>query len=139
MWIRNAAACTVALAALAFTGCDNNGEISGPDTAPPLAPHVSHAYAKDAGRVILTWIPNSESDLLGYNVYQLGPNTRINSIPVQDTRFSTNAGSDQVVFYRVTAVDRSGNESAPSATVEVLIGSGNPTLEPTDLENSRHK
>jgi hypothetical protein len=70
----------------------------------------------------LSWTISPETDLAGYNVYRAG------EAGVQPTRLSTellltpafrdmNVQPGHVYFYTVTAVDRSGNESASSAAV----------------------
>jgi hypothetical protein len=66
----------------------------------------------------LTWTPNSESDLTGYNVYRHEQGTqpvKINGDLVKTPAFrDTRVESGHRYFYSVTAVDLRGNESAPS-------------------------
>ncbi len=92
------------------------------DIYPPAVPAgLSAIYTGQA--VELIWSSNSEADLGGYNVYRRAPgesfekvNQELLSTPiVRDA--SVEPG--RIYFYRVTAVDLNGNESAPSAEVEV--------------------
>lgn len=101
------------------------------DTFPPDAPMELVAAVVPAGggeplHVDLSWEISSESDVAGYNVYQSeeeqAAGKRMNSQPLPTPAFrdiSVLAGHRY--FYRVTAVDRSGNESAPSAAVAVTL------------------
>jgi hypothetical protein len=94
---------------------------------PPSAPHglvvvFVPAEGETPAHLDLSWGINSETDVAGYNVYrseQQGTGgTRLNSelLPTPAFRdMSTVVGHRY--FYSVTAVDRSGNESAPSARV----------------------
>lgn len=101
------------------------------DTFAPATPENIAATATPSNgsappHVDLSWAIHSESDLLGYNVYrsdtESSPGTRVNAAPLVTPVFR----DDTVVpgaqyFYRVTAVDRAGNESAPSAPVTVTV------------------
>ncbi|HXA57327.1 MAG TPA: fibronectin type III domain-containing protein [Candidatus Acidoferrum sp.] len=71
----------------------------------------------------LSWAINPETDLAGYNVYrseQSGESgTRLNPQPLPTPTFrDMNAVPGRSYFYTVTAVDRTGNESAASAAVQ---------------------
>jgi hypothetical protein len=91
------------------------------DIFPPAVPAGLQAVASGVGQppfVDLTWAPNTESDLAGYNLYrrQAGqPPVKINPELVK-----TPAYRDRTVvpghtyFYAVTAVDLRGNESPRS-------------------------
>lgn len=61
--------------------------------------------------VELSWTPNTESDLAGYNVYRNG--TRLNPSPLNTPTFRDSAPGSSP-RYKLTAVDRKGNESKPS-------------------------
>lgn len=101
------------------------------DTFPPAAPAgligiVVPAAGGAAAHVDLSWAVNPEPDLAGYRVYRseragvLG--TAINSELLLSPAFrDMNVVSGQQYFYAVTAVDRSGNESAPSAAVTISV------------------
>lgn len=91
------------------------------DVFPPAAPAGVQAVASGVGQppfVDLTWAPNTEADLAGYNVYrhQAGQqpvkiNTDLVKAPAYRDREVT-AGHNY--FYAVTAVDLRGNESPRS-------------------------
>lgn len=110
------------------------------DTFPPAVPTgleaaPGGAIAPDQGvqqfsgsAIDLSWTPNTDADLAGYLVYRqsvtpsgtlTGPVTRLtpSSIPTPAYRDET-AVTGQRYAYRVTAVDVSGNESAPSSDVQ---------------------
>lgn len=92
------------------------------DTIPPAMP-LDFAGSYAAGFVTLTWTANLEPDLAGYHLYRgyeaafvpwLG-----NLISTQDTTgFVDDIGTYS--FYKLAAVDSSGNES-PYASVAPLI------------------
>lgn len=70
----------------------------------------------------LSWNLNSETDVAGYNVYRSEQEStsgaRLNSQLLPTPVFSDmSAVAGRRYFYRVTAVDRSGNESKTSAAV----------------------
>lgn len=70
----------------------------------------------------LSWQINPETDLGGYNVYRsedpAARGTRLNSQLLLTPSFrDMNAVSGRRYFYSVSATDRAGNESAPSAAV----------------------
>ncbi|HEX5434823.1 MAG TPA: hypothetical protein VFY05_11340 [Candidatus Angelobacter sp.] len=66
----------------------------------------------------LTWAPNTEQDLGGYNVYRRTAGStaaKINTQPVKAPAFhDPNVALGNTYFYSVTAVDLHGNESARS-------------------------
>ena len=95
------------------------------DTAPPAPPVGIEIQRRDAG-VKLTWVPNLESDLAGYNVWVYEPSpgavqayAKINAGLVTVNLFGTinlpNVGPEY--YFRLTAVDEAGNESAFSSVV----------------------
>ena len=81
-------------------------------------------------RLNLTWSPQTETDLIGYNLYRAesrsGPFTRVNANPIANPASGSVAYQDtglkiaQKYYYYVKAVDSAGNESAGSATGEML-------------------
>jgi hypothetical protein len=88
------------------------------------------AAAGGAASVTLDWLHSSEPDLAGYNVYRAtgaaGPFSRVTPLPTG--RSSNWSDSDLApltpYFYKVTAVDSSGNEAALSASVSASTGPG---------------
>lgn len=101
------------------------------DIFPPATPLGLEAVVVPAtnampASVELTWAINTEGDLAGYNIYRSQgadmPGLKLNSEPLSAPTFhdmSVLPGTSY--FYRVGAVDRSGNESALSPAVEAQI------------------
>lgn len=98
------------------------------DIFPPAAPTGLQAVASGVGQppfVDLTWAPNTESDLAGYNVYR----HEEGQVPVKINAELIKAPAyrdDQVerghkYFYAVTAVDLRGNESGKSAEASEVV------------------
>ncbi|MBI5710352.1 MAG: VCBS repeat-containing protein [Candidatus Eisenbacteria bacterium] len=74
-----------------------------------------------ATSIKLTWAKSQASDLLGYNLYRStaagGPFTKINPVPTDRIAYYQDEGLAALTryYYKVSAVDSSGNESTPSA------------------------
>jgi len=89
-----------------------------PDTTPPAAPTELAATAGDAA-VDLEWADNGEADLAGYHVYrataEAGDYTRLTADPVAASAWrDSGVANGTTYFYKITAIDTAGNESAPS-------------------------
>lgn len=91
------------------------------DIFPPAAPsgvQAVYSAAASSSFIDLTWTPNSEPDLAGYNVYRhVGsePSVKINSELVKTPRFADpGIQAGMKYFYSVSAVDLRGNESEKS-------------------------
>lgn len=101
------------------------------DIFPPAAPQglevVTVAAANGAPPAIeLTWTINTETDLAGYNVYRSeeaeAPGQKLNSeLLLAPTFRDMSVSPGKGYFYRVGAVDHSGNESALSPAVEARV------------------
>ncbi len=104
------------------------------DTFPPAAPQRlvavpisdEQATGNGGGHIELSWDINQEPDLQGYWVYRSEqPGTtglRINKILLlTPTLRDNNAVAGKQYTYRVTAVDRSGNESPFSSPVTAAV------------------
>ena len=90
------------------------------DTFAPAAPTGLNAVSTD-GAINLIWEPNSEPDLAGYYVMRAAgdePLQRITSQPVTEPSFFDNVQRGLRFTYAVQAVDKAGNVSPSSATVE---------------------
>ena len=96
------------------------------DVFPPKAP-VGLVAVPGEGfgaplAIDLSWEPNDETDLLGYNVYRRtgqGEFRRINADPVSASAYrDLKIEAGQTYTYRVTAVDQRGNESGPGTEVK---------------------
>jgi len=97
------------------------------DLAPKVVKKLKAVYEPDTNRVKLTWKPNTEADLKEYYVYKdINPNFTLDSTKriaiLSDTLFYDRLEKGtQKVYYKVTAIDNSGNQSSPSAEVNVTI------------------
>jgi fibronectin type 3 domain-containing protein len=91
------------------------------DTFPPAVPVGLMAVA-GVNSIELAWQPNTEEDLAGYQVYRStegGAPERIAG-PVDAPNFSDHTVEiGKKYSYTITAIDRTGNESAHSAAAEV--------------------
>jgi hypothetical protein len=98
------------------------------DIFPPKVPSGLQAVFSGIGQqpfVDVTWAPNLESDLAGYNVYRRtegGAPVRLNTALVPSPSFrDSNVAAAAKYYYSVAAVDLRGNESARSEeTAEVV-------------------
>ncbi len=120
---------------LSATGCDDDNPVN--DDAAPSSPTAAFGIVGDMGGsdtdIMLLWVPNTESDIEGYNVYGkttggLPPDEdyeKLNdALIVGDATTGCiyiddgfNEGTTSTYYYYVTAVDEGGNESQPSAVI----------------------
>jgi hypothetical protein len=97
------------------------------DLAPKVVKKLKAVYESDTNRVKLTWEPNTEADLKQYYVYKdINPSFTLDSTKriaiLSDTLFYDKLEKGtQKVYYKVTATDMAGNQSYPSAEVNVTI------------------
>jgi len=101
------------------------------DTFPPAAPQdlvvaAQPGPAPGTAVVELSWSINLEPDLAGYRVYRNNQQGSRGTLLTPDLLRSpsyrdTSVEVGQHYWYTVTAVDRSGNESAPSSAVSVDV------------------
>ena len=144
---RALAAVTTLVVALALTGC---GGDSGPSPDPVAASlasglaSVSASFASDASNspasaifqgtgvaaavytVSLSWNPSTSPNVTGYNIYRRtgtsGGYTKINTAVNSATSYvDTSVTNGLTYYYETTAVNSSGEESAPSAAVQAVI------------------
>lgn len=95
------------------------------DLTPPATPKGLTVVA-GVGRVFLTWNENHETDLAGYRVYRSTRSgrgyERLTEKPINRTTYSDESvKGGAVYYYAITAVDRSGNESARSAEKKASV------------------
>lgn len=119
-------------------GDQQKGEVEGDDSSPvsvtthdvfpPAVPSGLQAIFSQVGPksfIDLTWIPNSDSDLAGYNVYRRTENTqpvKINTELVKTPSFrDTSVQPETKYFYSASAVDLRNNESAKSAEASETV------------------
>lgn len=101
------------------------------DTFPPAAPQGVEAIGEPPTNGApasneLTWTINTEADLAGYNVYrseQVGePGQKLNTdLLLVPTFRDMSVIPGKSYFYRVAAVDQSGNESVLSSPAEAQV------------------
>jgi hypothetical protein len=101
------------------------------DTFPPAAPQglVAAVVSPDPNgppELDLSWSSNVETDLAGYHVYRTEQQGTPGQLLTPDLLLSpayrdTSVQPGHLYWYSVTAVDRSGNESAPSPPVAAEV------------------
>ncbi len=95
-------------------------EVRYQDRFAPAVPTELVALA-EAGRVRLVWRPVDADDLAGYIVYRRTGNgsfERVTAQPLTTPEYNDTAlTAGQTYGYRVTAIDKTGNESDPGAEV----------------------
>jgi hypothetical protein len=101
-------------------------DIFPPATPAGLEAAIIPATPETPARVELSWAISSEGDLAGYNVYRSDredtPGERINREVLPSPTFrDTSVVPGRRYFYRVSAVDRAGNESPLSSTVQIEV------------------
>lgn len=96
-------------------------EVFADDVFPPSIPSGLQAVASGVGQqpfIDLTWAPNTESDLAGYNIYrheENGQTSMINSELAKTPAYRDDSvRPGRKYFYSVSAVDLRGNESERS-------------------------
>jgi hypothetical protein len=106
------------------------------DTFPPAAPTgivaaLLPGASEGSLQVDLSWAINSETDLAGYRVYK-SEREGTRGTPITAEVLLTPSVRDSSVqpgrhyWYTVTAVDRAGNESAPSQQIAVDVAQPSP-------------
>ena len=125
---------SVTLVACGSSGSNDEPDPPSTDTTPPAVPSGLTASSMD-GEVEVAWEAVDASDLDGYNIYRSassfdsisGLDPLNGSSPATGTSFTDGGVSNGMTYYyRVTAVDRSGNESNRSDEVEVTPFSAPP-------------
>ncbi|ATB42065.1 Endo-1,4-beta-xylanase A precursor [Cystobacter fuscus] len=95
-----------------------------PDTLPPAAPAGLKATSASSSQINLSWTASTEADLKGYSVYRSTTSgftpsaaNRIASGLTTASYASTGLTASTAYYYKITAVDTSGNESSASTEV----------------------
>jgi hypothetical protein len=113
-----------------FEGDEVTIQVTPHDIFPPAPPSGLQAVgmlesAPPRLQVDLSWTPNRESDLAGYNVYRRGENTsqaKINPELVNAPVFrDSGVQAGQRYWYAITAVDVRGNESGKSSEASEVL------------------
>ncbi|MDQ3460499.1 MAG: hypothetical protein M3498_14550, partial [Deinococcota bacterium] len=105
----------------------DNPQAPTPEEPPPSAPSGLEAAAQ-AGQVVLRW-QGQEDGVVGYHVYRsvgevvpLAEALRLTAEAYQDSSYTDDQLEEAgVYYYRVTAVNAAGQESAASEAVRVLL------------------
>jgi hypothetical protein len=93
------------------------------DKTPPAIPRGVKAERHEDG-VRISWQPDAEPDLAGYNVFRVvsGKGQRLNREPVQKPPYVDHEVQGfRYLSYYVTAIDAQGNESEPSRESTVVL------------------
>jgi parallel beta-helix repeat protein len=99
------------------------------DTTPPASPQELRASGYN-GLVILEWAKNSEADLAGYHIYRSNtPLTGFDDIGnTEFNRYKDEGVSNlQKYYFKVSAIDRAGNESKRTDAVIGMAVAPGPT------------
>jgi fibronectin type 3 domain-containing protein len=107
------------------SGITSEREVRYQDRFPPPAPADLVALA-EAGRVRLVWQASEADDLAGYLVYrragESGDWERLSAGPLEAAELiDTSVTAGRSYFYRVTAIDQAGNESAAGGEVRAVV------------------
>lgn len=107
------------------------------DTIPPARPQGLTGRIDSVGKVVLSWVRNQESDLLGYKVYRANLKGE-EPYPLMDIAWRDTCFTDSVfiadlnpeVFYYVAAVDKRYNHSPLSERLDLSKPDVIPPLSP---------
>jgi hypothetical protein len=94
------------------------------DTTPPSPPSNLTASATETS-ILLTWTASSSGDVDHYNIYR--DTKSISQLGTPIAASTTASYTDNSVskkthyFYKITAVDRAGNESSPSNEARAIV------------------
>ncbi|MCC7478032.1 fibronectin type III domain-containing protein [bacterium] len=119
-----------------------NSDVNAP--VPPTGLSITELLPRE---VSLGWDANTEPDLQGYNIYrgpQDGPDNpnqqqfllNEDAILLDPSYLDPTLQEQQTYYYWVTALDDTGNESLPSAVLEVSTPDDLPPAAPTNLQVS---
>lgn len=137
MYLRFNRAYILILLALAFSeGCERgNNPVKSNDGVPPAVPTGLNVYYSRDGSVGLEWHHNAEPDLKGYNVYRKINNGNYSLLSFTGNFYfiDDSLSYNDTYFYRISAVDNNGLESAQSAEISANPVNKNPPLKPTGL------
>jgi len=91
----------------------------------PPPPPTELVGLGETGRIRLVWKASDADDLAGYIVYRRGPQGEFKRITAQALTAAeyvdTDVKAGETYSYRVTAIDQTGNESAPGGEVRVTL------------------
>ena len=109
---------------LVESGPSNEACLGVRDIKPPGVPTGLAVLPREGG-LELVWTPSPEEDLAGYRVYREAagePRVRVAELEAGRAGWTDAAAKPGVAYrYSVTAFDRAGNESAPTAALEASL------------------
>lgn len=125
-----------------YIGCERPTDANQKDDGiPPAVPGgVQISYASD-GEILIEWIPNSEVDLKGYNVYRKTSNSdfEVLAFTTKSYWFDDSLSYDENYSYRISALDIWGGESQMSTEVSATPSNQFPPAKPRYLNiNARN-
>lgn len=107
------------------------------DRTPPLAPQEV-AVRREPDRVVIAWTPSTDLDVAGYHVERSAgldrPFSRLTRVPVPAeslTWVDSTVATRVQHFWRVLAIDRSGNIGRPSSAASGFAEDTTPPAPPT--------
>ncbi len=149
--VENGVEYTYYITALDFLGRESSpspvAKVTPKDMTPPLIPEGLTAKSEE-GRIVLTWKMNVDVDLSHYNVYRSTEPSenyvKINKKPIPGDRpefVDSSVRYGVQYFYKVEAVDKSGNRSKMSGAVMAECKDLTPPEPPLDVsyEVKEHK
>lgn len=95
------------------------------DTLAPASPRNVKVHS-NRNMIHLTWSANTEADLYGYNIYRKEKGaasfTKLNTGRITNANYQdSTVEAGKAYIYYITAIDRTGNESAKSSELEASI------------------
>jgi fibronectin type 3 domain-containing protein len=113
--------------------------IAMPDLTPPLPPDGLQLIA-DEGKITVSWKMNLEPDVASYDIFRAteisGDYKKLNAKPIPpDQPFFVDVGlvSGKQYFYKVSAIDKRGNESLRSTAASGLVKDTTPPSAPSSV------
>lgn len=118
-----------------IASCGTDSTVTPVDTVPPVAP-VGVILEDEAHQVKISWTSNAEPDLAGYNLYssgqEEGPYSKVNDELLLCPWCYDSPVTMEITYYKVTAVDQSGNESAYSDIMGIYFNNTGGRGEPSN-------
>ncbi len=117
------------------------GPVVIPDTVPPTVPSGLSAASVSSSQIDLSWTPSTDavSGMSGYRLFQSLSPSSFPAVPFVQvahptaTFSHTGLNPSTPYYYRVTAVDNNGNESAPSNVASATTQAGPDMVPPSNV------
>jgi hypothetical protein len=118
-------------------GCGDDTVTPGTDEAPILPPQ-NLVVSQSAGMIRLSWDPNPQGNLAGYNVYRIeggsGVLVKMTHTPIMATTFVDDSVQPSIGYqYRVTTVTTNDKESSYAMANAAIKGVGTEKRERPNL------